>query len=172
MTDTIRDLMDILAIQRLKAVYAKCADEKYTDDHQRKPQDEVDRIAWEQAAVFTEDATWDGGAFGVLQGRQAIYDNLRLGPWKFTLHHYLSPLIDLDGDRAHGRWMLWQVGTLTQDDTPILLTGVTDDDYVRTPDGWRMARMVQTLKFMTHVHTPWTLHRNAPFVVQAAGRSS
>ena len=161
--DPLRDLVDVAAIQRLKATYAKCADEKYTSDHRRKPQDEVDRVAWDQASVFTEDALWDGGPFGVLHGRQAIYDSLRLGPWKFALHHYLSPLIDVDGDTAHGRWMLWQVGTLTKEDTPILLTAVTEDDYVRTPAGWRMSHMVQTLKFMTRVDVAWTLNRNAPF---------
>lgn len=160
----LNELADIVAIQRLKALYAQCADEKYTDDHQRKPQDEVDRVAWEQASVFTDDAVWDGGPFGKLHGRQAIYDNLRLGPWKFALHHYLSPVIDVSGDRARGRWMLWQVGTLTREDTPILLAGVTNDDYVRTADGWRMARMVQTLKFITRFDAPWTLNRNAPFV--------
>ncbi len=163
LSDPLRDLVDVAAIQRLKATYAKHADEKYTSDHQRKPQDEVDRVAWHQAAVFTEDALWDGGPFGVLHGRPAIYDSLRLGPWKFALHHYLSPLIEINGDTAHGRWMLWQVGTLMKEDTPILLTAVTEDDYVRTPDGWRMSRMVQTLKFMTRTDVAWTLNRNAPF---------
>lgn len=161
---SMRDLADVMAIQRLKAHYAKCADEKYTDDHQRKPQEDVDCIARDQASVFTDDALWDGGPFGVLCGRQAIYDSLRLGPWKFALHHYLSPLIDVQGDTAHGRWMLWQVGTLTTEETPILLTAVTEDDYVRTPEGWRMSRMVQTLKFMTRIDVPWTLNRNTPFV--------
>jgi hypothetical protein len=162
--DQSAEIADIFAIQRLKALYAKCADEKYTDDHQRKPQDEVDRVAWEQASVFTEDALWDGGAFGVLHGRQAIYDSLRLGPWKFALHHYLSPLIDIAGDVAHGRWMLWQVGTLIREDTPILLTAVTHDDYVRTVQGWRMSRMVQTLKFMTRIDVSWAVNRNMPFL--------
>jgi hypothetical protein len=159
----LQELADIVAIQQLKALYAKCADEKYTDDHERKPQAEIDRIAWEQCSVFTEDALWDGGPFGVLRGRQAIYDSLRLGPWKFGLHHYLSPLIEVKGDTARGRWMLWQVGTLAREDTPILLTGVTNDEYVRTQNGWRMSRMVQTLKFMTRFPEPWTLTRNAPF---------
>lgn len=160
--DPLRTLFDVAEIQRLKALYARCADEKYTDDHQRKPQDEIDLVAWQQASVFTDDAQWDGGPFGVLHGRQAIYDNLRSGPWKFALHYYSSPLIDVSGDRAHGRWMLWQVGTLTDGDTPILLTAVTNDDYVRTPEGWRMSRMVQTLKFMTRYDQPWPGSRNAP----------
>jgi hypothetical protein len=161
---SLQDLEDLEAIRRLKAVYGKYADAKYTDDHQRRPQAEIDAAAWQQALVFTEDAVWDGGPFGTLHGRQAIYDSLRLGPWKFALHYYLSPLIELDGDKAHARWMLWQTGTLTQQDTPVLLTAVTEDDYVRTPEGWRMSRMVQTLKFMTCFDTPWNVHRNAPLV--------
>ena len=161
---TLRELQDLEEIRRLKAYYGKYADAKYTDDHQRRPQDEIDAAAREQASIFTEDAVWDGGPFGVLHGRQAIYDSLRQGPWKFATHYYLSPLIDLAGDRAHGRWMLWQTGTLTQDDTPVLLSAVTEDDYVRTPEGWRMSRMAQTLKFMTRFDTPWSVNRNAPLV--------
>ncbi len=164
-TDALQRLEDMAAIQRLKAHYARCADEKYADDHQRKPQAEVDRIARDQVSVFTEDALWDAGPFGVLRGRQAIYDNLRLGPWKFALHYYLSPLIDIDGDHATGRWMLWQVGTLSKEETPVLLTAITNDDYARTPEGWRMSRMIQTLKFMTRFDTPWPVNRNSPLVL-------
>ena len=159
--DPLTTLLDVAEIQRLKASYARCADEKYTDDHQRKPQAEIDRVAWDQASVFTDDALWDGGPFGVLHGREAIYDSLRAGPWKFALHYFLSPLIEIDGDRAHGRWMLWQVGTLANGDTPVLLTAVTNDDYVRTPEGWRMSRMLQTLKFMTRYDEPWPPDRNS-----------
>ena len=160
----ITGLADIAAIQRLKAYYARRADEKYSDQHQRKPQSEIDIIAHQQASVFTEDAVWDGGPFGVFSGRQAIYENLRSGPWKFALHYYLSPLIDIEGDHAHARWMLWQTGTLTKDETPVLLTAVTEDDYVRTADGWLISRMVQTLKFMTRFDVPWSLNRNMPLV--------
>lgn len=158
------ELADIAAIQRLKAYYARCADEKYSDGHERKPQVEIDVIARRQASVFTDDALWDGGPFGVLHGRQAIYESLRAGPWRFALHYYLSPLIDIDGDRAHGRWMLWQTGTLAKEETPVLLAAITEDDYVRTPDGWRMSHMVQTLKFMTRFDVPWSVNRNLPLV--------
>lgn len=158
------ELVDIVAIQQLKAYYARCADEKYSDQHERKPQPEIDGIAYRQASVFTEDALWDGGPFGVLQGRQAIYAGLRSGPWKFALHYYLSPLIDIEGDCAHGRWMLWQIGTLSKDETPVLLTAITEDDYVRTSDGWRISRMVQTLKFMTQFDVPWSINRNMPLI--------
>lgn len=160
---TDETLIDIEAIKYLKAYYGKYADEKYTDDHKRKPQDEIDRLAWLQSSVFTEDALWEAGGFGKLEGRQAIYDSLRQGPWSFASHYYLSPLIEVSGDTAIGRWVLWQVGTLTQGQTPVVLSAVTDDEYVRTGDGWRMSRMRQTTKFMTHHGVPWSINKNAPF---------
>lgn len=158
-------LVDIEAIKYLKAFYGKQADEKYTTDHQRKPQEEIDNIAWLQSSIFTDDAVWDGGSFGVLTGRQAIYDNLRSGPWSFAAHYYVSPLIEVDGDSATGRWLLWQVGTLTKESTPVILSAVTDDEYRRTPEGWRMSKMRQTTKFMTRHDVAWSVNRNAAFSV-------
>ena len=54
--ERIRRLEAIEEIKRMKARYALCADAKYTEDHRRKPQDEIDRIARNQVSVFTEDA--------------------------------------------------------------------------------------------------------------------
>lgn len=54
--ERIRRLEAVEAIKRMKAHYARCADAKYTEDHRRRPQDEIDRIARDQVSVFTEDA--------------------------------------------------------------------------------------------------------------------
>lgn len=160
---TEKTISDVEAIKYLKAYYGKYADEKYTDDHQRKQQDEIDRLAWLQSSVFTEDASWEAQGFAAFKGRQAIYDNLRLGPWSFAVHYYLSPLIEVDGDTATGRWVLWQVGTLTKGNTPVVLSAVTNDEYVRTPEGWRIKTMRQTTRFMTRHDVPWSVTKNAPF---------
>jgi hypothetical protein len=160
---TEKTASDIEAIKYLKAYYGKYADEKYTNDHHRKEQSEIDRLAGLQSSVFTEDATWEAEGFASLKGRQAIYDNLRLGPWTFAVHYYLSPLIEVSGDDAVGRWVLWQTGTLTAGNTPIVLSAVTNDEYVRTAEGWRISKMRQTTKFMTRHDIPWSVNRNAPF---------
>jgi len=154
---------DIEAIRALKAYYARCADSKYTDDHRRRPQNEIDAITRRQVeAVFTEDATWDGGPqFGTRSGREAIYQHLRTGGWSFSMHYFVSPVIELNGDTAHGSWMLWQPCTFEKDNAAMLMSAVTEDDYVRTPVGWRMRRMQFTLKFITPFDQPWSLNRNA-----------
>ncbi len=163
--DRLRTLEDREAIRALKAYYARCADEKYTDDHRRKSQQEVDAITRRQVeASFTPDAVWDGGAqFGIREGREAIYDHLRAGGWTFALHYFVSPVITLSGDTARGSWMLWQPCTRTQGDRAMLMSAVTEDEYVRTPQGWRMRRMQFTLKFITPFDLPWTTGRNNVF---------
>ena len=154
---------DAEAIRALKAFYARCADSKYTDDHRRKPQEEIDAITRRQVeTVFTEDAVWDGGPqFGERSGREAIYQHLRTGGWSFSLHYFVSPVIELNGDKAHGSWMLWQPCTFEKDNLAVLMAATTEDDYLRTPSGWQMRRMRFTLKFITPFDQPWSLNRNA-----------
>ncbi len=163
--DRLRQVEDYEAIRQLKAFYAKCADSKYTDDHRRKPQPEIDAITRHQVdAVFTDDAIWDGGQqFGEIEGRNAIYDHLRAGRWSFSMHYFLNPHIELDGDSAHATWMLWQPCTLEDGDRSMLMSATTEDDYVRMPTGWRLQRYRFVLKFLTPHDEPWSKARGVPF---------
>lgn len=169
MTDSIEDrlrrLEDHEAIRSLKAFYAKCADSKYTDDHRRKPQAEIDAITRRQVdTVFTEDAIWDGGSqFGEIRGRDAIYAHLRAGRWSFSMHYFLNPHIELDGDKAHATWMLWQPCTFEDGDRAMLMSATTEDDYVRTRAGWRLKRYRFVLKFLTPFDEPWSASRGATY---------
>ncbi|MCC2654755.1 MAG: nuclear transport factor 2 family protein [Microvirga sp.] len=46
----IQRLEDIEDIRRLKALYSKYADDKYTDSHERKPEAELEELARRQVA--------------------------------------------------------------------------------------------------------------------------
>ncbi len=160
----LRRLEDREAIMQLKARYAKFADDKYTADHRRKPQHEIDMITRRQVdAVFTEDAVWDGGEqFGVIQGREALYDHLRGGAWSFAMHYFVNPVLEVHGDAAHADWMLWQTCTFDRQNQSVFMAASTSDDYVRIAEGWRMVRMQFTLKFITRFDRPWSMDRNLP----------
>ena len=159
----VRRLEDHDAIRQLKAFYAYCADAKYTDDHHRRPQAEIDAITRRQVSVFTDDGVWDGGQqFGRAEGREAIYEHLRRGGWSFALHYFVNPLIHVDGDAAEAEWMLWQTCTYEKGSLPVFLAAMTHDEYVRTADGWKMRRMRFSLRFITRFDRPWSLDRNAP----------
>ena len=129
---------DLLAIQQLKARYAWFADSKYTAARARKPRAALDRAARGQANCFTTDATWEGGReFGQrLEGRGALFDFFRRGPWRFALHYYVAPIIEVDGDRARGWWRLWQIGIPRRGRHAILFAAVTAEHYRRVQGHW------------------------------------
>lgn len=163
--ERLRRVEDYEAIRQLKAFYALSADSKYTDDHRRKPQAEIDAITRRQVdTVFTEDGIWDGGGqFGEIRGREAIYNHLRTGRWSFSMHYFVNPHIELDGDTARATWMLWQPCTLEEGDRSMLMSATTEDEYVRTATGWQMSRYTFKLRFLTPHDEAWSLNRNAPF---------
>jgi SnoaL-like domain len=162
--ERITRLEDIEAIRRLKARYAHAADAKYTDDHRRRPQEEIDDVARRQSECFTLDAVWEGGAqWGGASGRAAIYDMVRKSVWSMTMHYLLMPDIEVRGSTATGRWYQWQTGTLTEGEHAIIMAATVDDEYRKEDGLWLISRTRFKAKFMTPIDRPWTLNRNAPF---------
>ena len=130
---------DVLAIHDLKARYAYYADHKYNGEQRRRqPQAQFDRAARAQAACFTRDAVWEGGRdFGKqLVGRPALFAFFRGGPWRFALHFYVAPIIEIDGDRARGWWRLWQLALPRDGGDAVFFAAATADEYRRERAGW------------------------------------
>jgi hypothetical protein len=123
--------------------------------------EDAEEIRWMKAYyVFAPDAIWGGAPDGAppIQGREAIFQRLRLSTWTFAMHYYVNPVITLDGDSAHARWMLWEPCTAVDTNTAMWMSAVSEDDYVRTPEGWRLRNYVVHYKFLTPFDRPWT-HR-------------
>jgi hypothetical protein len=133
------------AIRVLKARYAALADQKYTADYARQPADRMARVAYEQAACFTDDAVWSGGnGFGSdLIGRSALEGWFRQSPWRFASHFYTAEDIEVvDDTTAQARWRLWQIALRDDDAHAVLLAAVTTERYARGKDGqWRISFM-------------------------------
>src|SRR5262245_20458271 len=101
----VRALEDVEAIRALKARYAELVDARYRRNDVR-PAAEVAELADAIAALFAEDAVWDGGALGVCEGRAAIRARMAEPTLRFSRHYFVSPQIALDGDRARASWEL------------------------------------------------------------------
>lgn len=94
--------------------------------------------------LFTEDAFVDFVAVQ-LKGRQAIldlYGGAMQKNFAWVWHSFHSPIVEVNGDRASGRWTL-QGMTITHDSpTPTTVYGRYNDEFVLTSHGWRMSRMI------------------------------
>lgn len=132
----IQRIEDIEALKQLKYRYAEACDDDY--DHERL------------APLFTKDAVWDGGVMGRFEGRDAIRDFFA-GCSKtvtFAIHHVLNPIIEVEGDRATGRWFLWEPIVFAQGDAALWLAGRYDDRYVREEGLWRFERVTIDVRML------------------------
>jgi 3-phenylpropionate/cinnamic acid dioxygenase small subunit len=130
-------LVDRLEIERLIVKYAWAIDEKDWDA--------LD-------TVFLPDAYLDyssnpGGAAGPY-GEIRSWLEKSLAPFPVTQHLVTNIDVTLDGDRATARTMVYNpMGAATRDG-PLhyfFLGGRYDDELVRTNEGWRIAKRVETL---------------------------
>lgn len=162
--ERLRLLEDAEEIRWMKAYYAQVCDEKFGDDHAARPQDVIDAAVRPMVErVFAEDAVWAGSMKGEPPwvGREAIFQRLRLSAWTFAMHYYVNPVIEISGDTAHARWMLWEPCTTAETNQATWMSAITEDDYVRTPDGWRLKHYAVTYKFLTPFDRPWTARHTA-----------
>lgn len=150
----VRALEDADAIRRLKARYAELVDARY-ERGGPKPPEALARLAGEIAALFAEDAVWEGGALGTCRGRDAIRERMAQPTLLFSRHYFVNPQIEVTGDRATARWELLAPCTAT-DGKPTWMAGVEDDAYARVGDAWLHTRMKLAVHFFAPHERGWT----------------
>ena len=146
-------LEDAEAIRRLKARYAELVDSRYAKGAP-KSADEIAPIATAIAALFSEDAVWDGGALGVCNGRDAIRERMAAPTLHFSRHYFVNPDIGIDGDRARGRWELLAPCT-SRENEPMWMAGVEEDEYARVGGVWLHSRMQLHVHFFAPHERGW-----------------
>lgn len=145
--ERIQRLEDIEALKQLKSSYAQYCDDDYDAAH--------------LAPLFTEDAIWDAGVLGRFEGRDAIR-TFFAGASKvmpFAIHHVTNPVLDIAGDRATGRWYLWQPCVHATGEQALWMAGRYDDEYRRDDAEWRFARVNLELKMLSPYETGWSKAR-------------
>jgi hypothetical protein len=127
-------------ILALKSRYGALADARYSRRGPR-PQTEIDRVADALAALFTQDAVWEGGgALGRCEGREAIRARFREPTLHYAWHFFVKPEIRVEGDFAHGTWDVLAIVT-TKEGRAMWMVGVEHDEYARVDGRWLHTRM-------------------------------
>jgi hypothetical protein len=140
---TLRRLEARAEILDLKARYTTHADAKYLPSHQRASSEVIERAARGQAECFTRDALWHASPEfgGDLSGREALFRFFCRAPWRFAMHFYVAPELTIDDDRAAGRWRLLQIAIADGSPAPMILCGLTAEEYRCEEDRWLISRM-------------------------------
>ncbi len=141
-------------ILALKSRYGALADARYSRKGPRS-QAEIDAVADQLAALFTEDAVWEGGgALGRCEGRAAIRDRFREPTLQYAWHFFVKPEIRVDGDRANGTWDVLAIMT-TKEGRAMWMVGVEHDEYARVAGRWLHTRMQLESQLMAPHDRGW-----------------
>jgi uncharacterized protein (TIGR02246 family) len=147
--ERLRVLEDIEEIRKLKARYAAACDDNYN--------------AEAIAALFTEDAVWDGGSLGKAAGRAAIrkFFSRAAEFFPFAIHNVMNPIVEVEGDRATAQWYLLQPATMAKGNQAVWLAAVYHDEYVRHEGRWMFNKLSVKSHFLTPYEEGWA---RKPFV--------
>jgi len=131
--DRLSELADVAEIANLKARYVDAADGGWTGERAH----EGERVA----ELFVPDGVWDAGEMGQGVGHEGIraYFAGAVEDFPLVFHHTSSPRIEVEGDEARGRWHV--MVPMIDKGVSKLLIGIYDDQFVRTPEGWRFRRL-------------------------------
>ena len=144
----------VLALHDLKARYGELVDARFARGATVAP-DLLADLARRAADLFTEDGVWDAGpALGVARGRDEIAARLTTSTLVFSRHLFVKPRLDVDGDRATGRWDLLSPCT-RPDGTSLWMAGYEDDVYARVDGAWLHRSMTLTTLFISPAGTGW-----------------
>jgi hypothetical protein len=124
---SLQEISDRLEIQQLLVDYSTAIDQRRFDD--------LDK-------VFTSDAYIDYRALGGIDGR---YPEVKFPVYAHMLGNFS---VRIDGDTASSRVICFNPMVLGGDKGQVLFCGLWyDDEFVRTPEGWRMTRRVESKVF-------------------------
>jgi ketosteroid isomerase-like protein len=134
-------------IRDLKARYARACDNNF------------DPVAMQ--AFFTEDAIYQPGEYGTVQGRDAICAHYATVPRMVTwcLHFMHTSMLEVDDDLEHatGSWC-FDV-PCTMEGEPVWMMGTYDDEYRKEDGVWRFARVHVRIETMTPFDKGWVEQR-------------
>lgn len=124
----VRRLEDLEAIRDLTARYAEAVNKGWNNK------------ALNLKAVgniFAADARWYSHEGTITEGLTAIIEELprATSVVKFSMHAFLNPIIEIDGDNAAGNWLMWIASTIER---PSAVYMSADMTYTRTDTGWRI----------------------------------
>jgi hypothetical protein len=151
----------VQSIQALKSRYGQLADSRYRDGD-IVPRPELERIAYELAALFSEDAVWDGGGgLGLCRGREEIRARFLEPTLSFSWHYFVKPNIEIHGDTATGTWDILAPCT-SRDGRALWMAGFEEDEYVKRDGVWLHQSMKLSVVFMAPHDRGWAKRPPTP----------
>ncbi len=160
----IRALEDIEEIKKLKATYCFLCDAGLDDERNR------DALI----SHFTADARVDFGLgpASVFEGKEGLgvfFGQVVPGAVSFCMHMVHNAIIEVDGDRATGKWYYEAPTTDTSSGRAQWMAGTYVEEYVREGNEWKFTSIQTKWKYISPYDEGWAKN---PGELLALARSS
>lgn len=149
----IRALEDIEAIRKLKALYCYLADCGIAGDIGKYD---------ELVARFSDDGWVDFEGFGVHKGKEALerfFKETVHSLWSYASHMAVNLVIEVEGDRARGKWFVHVACTTRGSNRAVWVQGTYDEEYVKVGGEWKWKSIRFTPDFFTPFDEGWAKTR-------------
>ncbi len=142
-------LEDIEAIKVLKASYCYLVDAGVAGDASK----------WDELMDrFTEDARADFDLLGVHEGKEAISKFFREtipAALSYSAHMVCNPIIEVDGNRATGKWYVHVPASGKAQDKAGWITAKYDEEYVKIDGAWKWKSITTRFDYITPFDEGW-----------------
>ncbi len=159
----IKRLEDIEEIRILKATYCDLCDAGVGDEGNREA----------LLALFTEDASVDfgmgeGSVFEGHSGLRIFFGQVVANSVSFCQHFVHNSVIDVEGDRATGRWYFEAPTTNAATNKAQWMAGRYIEEYARVDGAWKFAFIATEWSYIAPYDEGWGDAKGNPRA-QAAG---
>ncbi len=151
--ERVQILEDLEEIKRLKAKYCYFADRCIGGDP---------KAPTEFMALFADDARGEWTGLGVFEGKQQLLGFASEGirqVEQYAQHMVHSPLIELDGDSATGKWYFEAAVTLAPTGGAAWAAGWYDEKYARINGEWLFSEILAHIEYFTPYEEGWVKKR-------------
>jgi hypothetical protein len=150
----VQALEDIEAIKKLKATYCYLCDAGLGEE----------RIRDELLSHFSEHAKVDFGlgpasVHETKEGLKTFFGQVVPGAVCFCMHMVHNPIIEVDGDRATGRWYYEVPATDAASNRAQWMAGIYEEEYVRENGEWKFASMKTKWNYISPYEEGWAKNR-------------
>jgi hypothetical protein len=146
----IKRLEDIEEIRTLKATYCDLCDAGVGEEKNREA----------LVALFTDDASVDfgmgeGSVFNGQEGLRFFFGQLVANSVSFCQHFVHNSVIDVDGDRATGRWYFEAPTTNAVTKKAQWMAGRYIEEYVRVDGVWKFSFIATKWSYVAAYDEGW-----------------
>ena len=116
---------------------------------------------WNELLNYFVDESWlDFGDYGLYRGKEDVaifFKEVTHSFLSYAAHMVANPIIEVNDDRAKGKWYFHCPATDRVSQTALWVQGRYTDEFVRIDDAWKWQSITCRFDFISPVSDGWVI---------------